>query len=1464
MVVNKRATSLVLALALVAIVGFILMPRLNEATSRAVTEGLQGFRGRVDDKLGLSVSFDSLSPSILSSASFSGLTIRAPGGRSLLTARRVRVFYNLTAIFRGRNSEVITGLELADVNLNLRLPEDEVLLTRLSALFSGDGSGGAKEDLPRVVISGKNVEATIDAGGKGSASFIAREVGLSTLEEEPVVTLDGRFSVQPGGEGTEAITGPLSLSGSIARDFKKARINLALAADSSDFSVGMQRFELVYGDGELALTKVKDRAPLDAAIRVSFVGGESSASFKLDGFVPSRSVRVAGRFAALKPWLDIPYHGTLLLSSATSDLSKLSYEAELSGSLPAKMLSGGSRGARAELKVKGDGESATVEKARIERGSEYVDYAGSFRYRDLAPDGVLDLRLSLMDGELPVASSLRLVGQGGEYAALAERAEVGGVEFKDLALSAKRKGSQVDFDLSFVPPEAESPSEDEAVAAPSFAGEPGASSGLPVVRCEGSASFDVHPGLELSVELNAVDLGPMKDLLAALTGSRGAGELLSRLKLGGGLFATSDFKRLSWSASDLTIVSRSNPGAYAILALSGTATNVVVKRAVVSFSGRTIEGQGKVDFADAGRIGFEAKLVLMDIPFALQGSVIGRDVSISGDYGLSISAYDQGGESRISLRSRALPLPVKGGLFLATMDAEGRFASMDDWYLSVSELSLVPTGDSMAVLPKLELAGAFGPREAALSQLRVEDKYSKISGEASLAYSLASPLSARISARLSAPVANKAPAVPESYKVELSYSEGKLEGSVDMTASPIARLGKLPVTGYADGKLAIRGEASDPILDFTLSLRDGRFNDQTLALSGAGSFGQGLLTLRGLSAAYQGHSITGGTASFSFRDARAEVSLVYAGSFNDENLGFKVTARGASTKADFRGSLGERFANYEASGSLDGFKLGAVTMESWPFKVRADSGTLSFVAGPSEELRVKIASGGVISASLRNPLPMLPLRAEVSGLYDGKNIDLSVQGLEFDVALLQPLMPQKVIKLGGGKARGGFHVMGLAKDPEITGEIDLLGASVRVLGWVGDEIGPFNAPIITLGRAINISVPAAPSGKALIALGFQATWDHWAPTGINAFARTIQGTYLSLDSVILGIHAQGDAAADVRFAYQGGDVLRIDADVTLENGSVVVSTETLATGGGDESYERPSLMFDVATDVRFSRGVQVFFPSTSFPIVAGYSDPSSSLAIRYDQAASDFSLKGTVTLRGGEVFYVQRNFFLKSGKIVFNEGTDRFEPRVTLLAELRDRNNDGPVRLTLKADNAPLSTFKPTLSSDPIMSEAQIASLMGQSVFGTEGDKSMDFRTTAISASEFIPQLDVARVLENKIRDAAGLDIFYLRTQVLQNWLIDMSETAKVTDTTNPLARYFDRTSVYLGKYLNDSIFTYGSMGLRESTPLVGSTTSIINYQLGLELDAPFGRLAWALAPEDWKTLKYTDQSLSLSWKLSY
>jgi hypothetical protein len=1468
MVANRHAASLALALALVLVAGFVLMPRLNEMSSRAVAEGVQGFRARIDAMLGLSVSFDSLSPSILSSATFSGLSIRTPAGRTLLSARRVRVLYNLFAIARGRSSEAITGFELADVTLDLRLPEDEAILSRLVSAFSGSAGGGGDASLPRIVISGKNVVATLSADGVGAASFTAREAGLSTFEDEPVVTLDGRFSVEPSGAGARPISGPLSLSASISRDFARARANLALALDSRDFVLAMQRFELVYGNGELAITKVKDRAPLDAALRVSFSGGESTAALKLDGFVPARSVRVSGRFASLKPWLDIPYYGSVRLEAPGVDLARLRYDARLSGDLPAGLMSGERQAARAELAVMGDSREARIETARIERGPEFVEYKGRFRFRDLSPDGFLDLNLSLKNGRLPIAASLRLAGQGGEYAAMADRLSVGEVEFKDFALAARRKGSQADFKLSFLPPEPSAADEAASAAtepgpSAAFSGEAGASSGLPLVRCEGSFAFGSDPGLELSIDLDSVDLGPMKSLIAELSGSAEASALLSDLKLGGGLFVTSDLQRLSWSAPDMTIVSRTSPGTYALLALSGTMTSVSVKKAVVSISGKTIEGQGRLDFEEAGRLSFEAKVEIMDFPFAFQGSVDGGDVTIAGDYGLQVSSRDLGGAHGITLRARALPLPVMGSVFLATIDADGRYAGRDDWFLSVSDLSLVPAGERASSLPKIEASGDFGPKSASLSSLRISDRYSSVSGDAAVSYSLREPLSAKLSARLSSPASPKARSALEAYRLELSYSEGRIAGAVDLTASPLARLGKLPVSGFADGKLGIRGELSDPLVDFTLSLREGRLGDQSLALSSAGSYGRGVVSLRDLSAAYQGNYLSGGSASFSLRDASAELAMSFSGVFNDESLKFDIAARGVSSAIGQQAALADRLGRYELSGSMARFSLGGRKVDRWPFKLTNDRGTVTLVGGPAAELRFKYASGGVISASIHKPLPILPLSAEVAGLYNGTNIDLSIQGIDFDLAALQPLMPQKIIRLSAGRARGGFRAIGLAKDPEISGEIDVTGASVKVIGWVGDEIGPFNVPIVALGRRIEASVPAAPSGKGSVAIGFQAVVDHWLPTGIKAFACTTPGTAVRLDSVILGINATGEAAADVRFAYPGGDTLRIDADVTMRSGSVVVSTETLATAGGSGAIEQTDVMLDVGVNIRFERGVQVFFPSTSFPIVAGYSDPSSSLAVLYNQASSDFSLKGTVALRGGEAFYVQRNFFLKSGKIVFNEGSDRFDPRVTLLAELRDRNEAGPVRITLKAENAPLATFKPTLSSDPVMSEAEIAALMGQSVFGTEGEKGVDFRKTAISASEFIPQLNVTRVLENRIRDAAGFDIFYLRTQVLQNWLIDMSQS-KAENSENPLARYMDRSSVYAGKYLNDSIFAYGSMGVREATPLVGSTTSIINYELGVELDAPFGRLTWALAPEDWKTLKFRDQSLSLSWKLSY
>jgi hypothetical protein len=1451
MVALKRASAAVaaVALALSALAAVFLMPRLNELTGKAVSEGILGMRARIESALGLTISFDSLSPSILRSASFSGLAISAPGGRTLLSAKKVRATYDILSVLRGRSSEALTGLELEDVTLDLRIPEDQAVLDHLVALAGGGGAGNA---LPKILVTGKNVSASVAVTGLGSASFAAREIDFSNVKDEPSFFLEGRFSVLPEAAGIGQVRGPLSLSGSLAKDFSMARLELTLSADSRVFSLSTQRFELVYGDRRLVLTKVKDRSPLDAEFDLDFGGGESSASLLLDGYVPAKGLRLEGPLAHLEPWLEMPYTGKIQASAPALDFSRIAYAVRLSGALPRGILPGEEGEAYADISARGDMKSVSVEKARLEKGRERIEYSGSFGFADLSPDGVLDLDFSLMGGELAVSSSVRLVGHGGEYAALADEATIGGVVFKDLALTAARKGPLADFNFSFRPPAPAGESSDASVQG--FSGEAGASAGSSMVKIEGSVSFEEKPNLELSADLETIDLGPLEPLLDKLGVSPETASWLASLRLGGALFATSDFTRISWSATDLTLVSSYLPGAYAILSLSGNSTSLAVKRALVSAFGLAIEGSGKLDFSETGRLGFEADLAYQGIPYALKGSLIGNELAISGDYGLELTARVNVDASFVALRASSLPIPLFGGIFLATVDAQGRYATPASWDAVVAELTIVPAGESMATVPKVELAGSFSPDAAQLSRVRIEDRYSAVVGKASLTYSLAEPLSASVTAVLSADPAAKAS--PEYYSLTASYSGGKVDAALDLAGSPLARLGKLPIVGSLDGRISASGELADPSLDFSLKLRDGRYLDQTLIASASGSYSSGGIELHDASAAYQGQSISAGSATFSFADASSTLALSFAGNLLGSDLSFRLAARGTSMKGGVP-SLAERLQRYSASGTLSGFSWGTISTASWPFLAVADSGSISLVSGPQEEIQAKYAPGGTFTASLRSPFPAL---AEVSGLFDGKNIDLSVQGLSFDLRLLSPLMPPDLIKILDGRARGGFRAVGLVGDPEITGKIDIENASLKVLGWLADDVGPFDASIVATGKSVSSSIGAVKIGKATASMQVQATFDQWLPVGLTASVATVPGSHVSMDASLLGISAKAQATAGLKFALQG-DVLDIDCDVALEGGNVVVSSAVLNQPGPDLG-ERPSIFLAVSANVSVGKGVHVFFPSTALPVIDAYSDPTSLLAVRYDQESGDFTLKGTVALRGGEVFYIQRNFFLKNGKIVFNEDSDRFEPRVTLLAELRDRNDQGqPIAISMRADNEPLTSFHPQLSSDPPMSESQIALLMGQNLFDAAPDNSLDLRKTLISGSQFIPQLDVTRVYLDKARDGLGLDMLSMKTQVLQNWLIDIAVPA--SQTGDALGQYFDQSEIYAGKYLNDSIFAHASLLLNDN-PLAGYTKPELDSELGVELDSPFGLIQWNVDPKNWDNLLISDQSLSISWKLSY
>jgi hypothetical protein len=1479
----RRLLRTAAVVAFIASIALLAVPALDRAFQEQVKAAIAQAKAELEHQLGLTISFESLSPSILHSIAFSAMTLKNPQGQVFLTAGKVRVYYDIFAILRGEPNNALKTITLDNATADIVLPRDNALLARLSPyIFPPPGMPA-----PKFKLVGRTMLLHVRDEGLGSFTLSARDFSYSNLGATTDISLSGGFTAIPAHGSIGSIEGPLELSGSISQDFSMARAQIAVAGSAPDFSFGTQRFELVYSKGIVELRKVRDKAPLDMTLTFDPRDGSVSASLRMDGFVPDRSFHLFGALAAFSPWMHAPYDGSLSFGIPSGDLARAHYSLSLDASLPEYILHSPYR---ASISATGDLRQARIDYLRIGNSARSVEYKGTFDFSDFSPDGTLAIWLSLRQGRLPIAASFRLYGHAGIYTALAEKVDVAGALFRDLSIAAAYKGDTLEFQASLRPPEAEG--ETPVLPSRHFAGEGGVAFGsFPRISIEGSASLGAHPSLDVSASLDEIDLQPLQNLLALALDSPQAAAFLGNLKLGGELFATSDFSRLSWSASDLAVVSRSAPGAYALLSLSGNLQTVSVRSMTLSAGGYSVQGTGSVDFAEAGRLGFEANLKLQDIPYHLRGVLVGQGLFLTGDYGLNIDAHVEAGGTFFTAAAKSLPLPLAGGVVLATLDADGRFASLADWSVAMNKLDIAPADDRTSKLPHLSLSGVFGPTSARLALVNVEDRFSRLSGSVSMEYVLSGALSLRVKASLSA-AARPLGAIPEQYALELDYGKGQLSGNLDFKASPLRRLGFGGLVGSLDGRLGIHGTLSDPLLDFDATLRDGMIGVDPLALSLKGGFSGETLRVDTMSAAYLRQRIRSGSFSYSFADSSTKFSLDFVGDWGARPVTLTLEGDGSSLSVDaaptsagapatdtasassaapalaagavksadgfpLLRALPAALRNYHLSGLMKNLTVGAAKVASWPFDLSITPRLLQFSGGAGNDLVAAFQSTGVFW--IRSSLA-LPVALSASGKLVGDSVDARIDNIDVDLAALSPVLPIGTTSFDAGRVRGFLVVKGLVADPDITGDLNLGSVVISVPNWLSTKIGPFSAPVSVLGKGIAFSASNVPAGKARLDVRATADLDHWTPSNFKAFVSTGNGAPLDIDLGISGVLVKGQANFDLSVELRA-DVLALTGTVTLQRSSVVISPEVLG-GGEKESSGPPAYPILVQARLRFGRGVEVFFPSKDLPVVSGYADPVSVLNLHYDQSVEDLSVKGTLALRGGDVFYIQRSFFLKSATIIFNESLDHFDPRVTMLAELRDSSDQGPVLITLRTDNQPISGFKPTLSSDPPMSESDIAGLLGSGLFDVSSNQTIDIRKAVISSSEFLPQLNVVRAFEQRVRDSLGLDVLFLQTQFLQRWLINVSDPAQ-TAATNPLASYLDQTALYVGKYIGDSVFVHGQVRFQQD-PLVSTQPLRIDSELGIEFDTPFGIVQWTIAPTRPDTLYISDQSLSLTWRLSY
>ncbi len=118
------------------------------------------------------------------------------------------------------------------------------------------------------------------------------------------------------------------------------------------------------------------------------------------------------------------------------------------------------------------------------------------------------------------------------------------------------------------------------------------------------------------------------------------------------------------------------------------------------------------------------------------------------------------------------------------------------------------------------------------------------------------------------------------------------------------------------------------------------------------------------------------------------------------------------------------------------------------------------------------------------------------------------------------------------------------------------------------------------------------------------------------------------------------------------------------------------------------------------------------------------------------------------------------------------------------------MRVFLDADS-PFSKFSPRFSSDPPRTDAEILAMIG-APFVNQAE-SQGIGMAAFLYSDVLSQNLILRPFEQKVRQTLNLDMFSIRTQIIQNLAAQ-----KVLGTAlNPL----DNTSVSIGKYLGNDLF---------------------------------------------------------------
>ena len=1446
---------------------------------------------QLEEKTGLRFSYQSISPSILSAFNIKGIIVyNAESEIPLLEINKINLSYNLIELLKGNIDSAFSKLSIHGITLEYDFVKNQDLLNKILSLISTSKEQNTSQKISHEKEQSKNFNLNIpfdisiqDISLHYKDNFVDalirfREIFAEQSQKDTILKVSflGQAKVElqenlvnklPKDFASELknISAIFSLEANILPELNKSNAMFRLrAVDSALFELARTSFLLEYEDDCIKVSTMQDVLPFFVSANFNVKNNNLKVAAEFDDFDPFSFVKIKKSSQLIET-----IKGILISGKYQFEIfdKKISYLADGGVFINSKILPSGGF---VDFNILGDATDVNIYELNVQSKLIDLNLEGSFNIPNFRPSGIVYLeKLAVNDGII-----------SGE--AYIDPLDTGFVCFIPQIFLDQRSFTAIQLTVI---PNKNSRSIDFAFEASDYShidfGSPG------ILSVSGSLIGGKNPYIQAQVGISdffldtfaytaAFFVKDSKDTLLNVA------ESLEPFMTTNEIYFATDLSSFTYNVP-YWIVANTRQDQMLVFSFTGNESSLNLSSFDLLYAGQNI--QLSADFSIDSEMKsafFVADANVNSIPYNLNGTYLPEiGLSIVGSYGLetlikfdfdSFNGFIDG-----TLKTEELPIAVGKAVMLLSTDINA-FVPLNDksnFIVDIKKFALSEGSGILSFDPKILLSGNIDKLGFRLDNIIYNDLVSILTGNGSVMWDISDSMFKAGSLNLN--LSNTSS--QESYQVGLSLTNPeKKDLSVadflhDYYFSSQIVLEKFPMSRFLplqtednvlSGIITAMGTLENPYVVVQV-------NPSSIALSGVPFDFQAVVRLEDsiihlddANIKLNSHEISNIRGNFSIPNFSGNLGAMYSG-----KLGKSYTL---SSPINIAIDSSAQEVSQGFSGFIESIKKGLpeyieaqlnMTLDGSFFETPQDvsvnfirvPGFISIDSKNNLGISGTIAEGGIINMELTG---RMPFHAIVEGSIQNQQLDLNVRNFWSDLSKFSRILHFPYVALYGGLVSGNVHFGGLVSDPDFDGKLVVDNLDLNCPNYVPEHIIGETVPIILKNNEIFIDKAPFTVDTGNVFLDLKILFDRWMLDVLSLQIKTPNNIMIPATISIppmVTIDGQSTCDLDITVTLNSTD---IKGKFYTEN----IDIEVLSDINQFSSSSKSSSNYIVTLDIDVTTGQHVEVVLN--PLLRGLIEPNTNILFQFDSRNKDFSIKSDIVLRGGEITYLNRNFYLREGRINLNETGGIFDPFLTIRAEIRERDENGePVRIIMSAENQRLSAFNPSYSSSPAKSELEIMTMLGQAVTG-DVQSGIDVLLTSV---DYGFQVFVLRKIENALRDLLNFDIVSLRTMGLQNslrqWLNVKNEGKELT-----LSNFLDNTTVYIGKYFGSSIYALLHFAYDESKILNGESVSGLVFQpeIGLEMDSPFGTIRWSLAPEIGSTqhLWVPASSISLSWKFTF